>query len=258
MNVPELPEVEAARRYLHERAIGRHIEEIVVLDLKMLEGDRDELASKVLHRKVVGTGRHGKHLFLMLDRGALRIHLGMSGSVHLVDDDERTPHQRLRLQLDRGSIVLDDPRRFGRFQYVDGIPPFVKERGLGPDALSISEEQFISRAGGRKKAIKSVLLDQSILAGVGNLYADEVLFQERVVPSKSTASLGDDDLSGICRRIVEVLRTSIAVESDFSSLPTGYLLKDRRRDGRCPRCEQELRIMVVGGRTTVFCPSCQG
>jgi formamidopyrimidine-DNA glycosylase len=257
VNVPELPEVESARRYLHERALNRRIEGIIVLDPKMLEGDRDEFASKVLCRKVVGTGRHGKHLFLMLDRGALRIHLGMSGSVHLVEDDEITPHQRLRLRLDRCSIVLDDPRRFGRFQYVDGIPPFVRERGLGPDALSIDEDQFISRAAGRKKAIKSVLLDQSILAGVGNLYADEVLFQERVVPSNPTASLGDDDLSSICRRVGEVLRASIAVESDFSSLPTGYLLRERRRDGRCPRCGQELRTIMVGGRTTIFCPSCQ-
>jgi formamidopyrimidine-DNA glycosylase len=257
VNVPELPEVEAARRYLHERAIDHRIEDVIVLDPKMLIGDRDEFVSKVLRRKVVGTGRHGKHLFLMLDRGALRIHLGMSGSVHLVEDDESTPHQRLRLELDRSSIILDDPRRFGRFQYVDGISPFVKERGLGPDALSISEGEFVSRAGGRKEAIKSVLLDQSILAGVGNLYADEVLFQERVVPSNSTASLSDDDLAGICRRVGEVLSASIAAESDFSSLPTGYLLKDRRKDGRCPRCGQGLWTTVVGGRTTIFCPSCQ-
>ncbi|MDD1771391.1 MAG: hypothetical protein LUQ09_00560 [Methanomassiliicoccales archaeon] len=257
MNVPELPEVEAARRYLHERTLGRRIEGVIVLDPKMLEGDRDEFVSKILRRKVIGTGRHGKHLFLLLDRGALRIHLGMSGSVHLIGDDESTSHQRLRLRLDRGSIVLNDPRRFGRFQYVDGILPFVKERGLGPDALSISEDDLVSGAGGRKKAIKSVLLDQSILAGVGNLYADEVLFQERISPWTSTASLDDDDLSGICRRIGEVLNASIAAEGDLSSLPKGYLLKDRRRDGRCPRCGQELRTMVVGGRTTIFCPSCQ-
>lgn len=256
MNVPELPEVEAARRYLHERTIGRKIVDVTVLDRKMQEGEGD-LASMLRRRKVVSTARHGKHLFLVLDRGALRVHLGMSGSVHVLARDEATSHQRLRLELDHGSLVLDDPRRFGRFQYVDDIRSFIERKGLGPDALSIGMEELRSRASGRRRAIKAVLLDQTVLAGVGNLYADEVLFQERIAPSRPSISLTDDELSGIWSRIGEVLRASIDAESDLDLLPDGYLLKDRRKGGKCPRCGGRLQVMTVGGRTSVLCPSCQ-
>jgi len=123
--------------------------------------------------------------------------------------------------------------------------------------LSVSDEEFVSRLVGRKGSLKPTLLDQSVVAGVGNLYADETLFQERLHPATRTDSLSTREKAALGMRIREVLETSISVRTDFSLLPDGYLLRDRRERAPCPRCEAELEAIQIGGRTTVFCPACQ-
>jgi len=255
--MPELPEVETARRQLHEELVGQLIVKADALDLKMLVGgNTDEFSSRLEGRRIVGTDRHGKHLFLLLDHGTLRIHLGMNGSLHLFRCGEETRHQRLVLNLDHVRVIFDDPRRFGRFQVVENVMTFVSQKGLGPDALSIGEEEFLHRVGGRRKAIKAVLLDQKVVAGIGNLYADEVLFQERLAPVALASRIPKDRLIGTWSRMREVLGTAINAGTDFERFPDDYLLRQRDRGGPCPRCGHELRSAKVGGRTTIYCPFC--
>jgi len=256
--MPELPEVETARRSAHRRLVGRRIVRVEAMDGKMLEGTvSDEFASFLEGKRITGTDRHGKHLFLLLDEGALRIHLGMSGSLHFFSEMESTPHQRLVLELDRGRFVLDDPRRFGRFQLVPDVPTFVAEKGLGPDALSIGRDEFCARVGRSGRAIKAVLLDQTVVAGIGNLYADEVLFQEKLSPFVPAKTISVARLEMMRDRAVQVLQESIRLQTDFGLMPVGYLLRQREVGRACPRGDGVLRSSVVGGRTSIYCPVCQ-
>jgi formamidopyrimidine-DNA glycosylase len=257
--MPELPEVEMARRLVDRHAVGARVVGVEVRDPRMMESDGvEEFKGRFVGNTVKGTARHGKNLFLDLGTGLIHVHLGMSGSLHfLADERDRTDHERLRLVLDRGALVLEDPRRFGRFGHARGVAEYVTERGLGPDALTITDDEFIARIGGRRRAIKPLLMDQGVLAGVGNLYADETLFQEMVHPRTIAVDLSTRKLARLRRRINEVLTTSIDLGTDFARLPDGYLLKRRGAGCHCPRCGSELETVHVGGRTAIICPACQ-
>lgn len=257
--VPELPEVEMARDIVHRHLLNSKVLQVEVLDLRMLKGIAPEaLGRKLRDRQVTGTERRGKNLLVFFEVGALFIHLGMSGSISFSEDAEKhSSHERLRIVVDRGVMILDDPRRFGRFGWVRSMDQLISENGLGPDALTVPDDVFVSRLKGRRGSIKPLLLDQSVVAGVGNLYADEALFQERLHPSTRVDSLSEKELAVLGKRVREVLEASISVRTDFSDLPEGFLLRDRREGAQCPRCRTELVAIRVGGRTTILCPECQ-
>jgi formamidopyrimidine-DNA glycosylase len=257
--MPELPEVETARRFVDDRALHSKVVRSEVLDLRMLEsGLPADLDDMVRGQEVLATDRHGKNLFICFERGVLHIHLGMSGSVLFSDDeDHHSPHERLRMHLNHGVLILDDPRRFGRFGRFDSMADFVVKKGLGPDALSIDRSELIGRLRGRTGAIKAVLLNQRVVAGLGNLYVDEILFQEGIRPTTPTCLLSVDRLGDLWGRTRDVLNTSIDARTEFDRLPPGFLVRHRTIGGACPRCSGKLVGTMVGGRTTVFCPECQ-
>ncbi len=256
--MPELPEVETARRFVEHRAQGHTSLRAEVADLKMLEGGRDDLTGLCCGNDLIGAARHGKNLFLDLGRGFVRIHLGMSGSLHFLDAGEgRTRHERFRMVMDHGSLVFDDPRRFGRFGYVRSVNEFVTARGLGPDVLGLTDMEIAQRLGARRGSIKPILLDQRVLAGVGNLYADEALFQSELHPRTFVRDIPPEARRLLGRKVREVMIASIEQGTDFEGLPAGFLLRRRAAGEACPRCGDALRTDTVGGRTTIFCGSCQ-
>lgn len=256
--MPELPEVEMARRFVEENLMGHPVTCLEVLDEKMLVcGCERAMRDAFLGMAVGRPHRHGKHLLVRIGEDYLYIHLGMSGSLHLLGSGESTKHTRFRMCLDMGDLVLDDPRRFGRFGVYHRIGDLIDERGLGPDALTVPDRVFASRMTGRRGSIKPLLLDQGVISGVGNLYADEALFQEGIHPATRADKISGEDLTRLAERVRKILETSIGVGTDFSSLPEGYLLRDRREGAPCPRCATGLVAIRLGGRTTVMCPSCQ-
>ncbi len=256
--MPELPEVEMTRLFIDNRVKGRCVVSLDVKDGKMLtNGTESAMRKAFTGMTVCDAHRHGKNLLVRIGDDHLYVHLGMSGSLHLLGDGEHTSHERLSLVLDDGALVLDDPRRFGRFGLYHRIEDLLTEKDLGPDALTVSEKVFVSRLQGRRGSIKPLLLDQSVVAGVGNLYADEALFQERLHPSTKIGTLSGKDLAGLGKRVRKVLETSISVRTDFTELPEGFLLRDRAEGAPCPRCGTELVAIRVGGRTAVLCPACQ-
>lgn len=256
--MPELPEVEMARRFVDEHLRGKRVTSLEVLDGRMLAcGSETAMREAFLGQTVIRAHRHGKHLLIMIGEDHLYIHLGMSGSLHLMDEGGRSSHERLRLGLDEGDLVLNDPRRFGRFGIFHSVDDLLAEKNLGPDALTVSDRLFVSRMSGRRGSLKPLLLDQSFIAGVGNLYADESLFQERLHPALKTENLSEKDLVRLARRVRRVLETSISVRTEFSRLPEDFLLRDRREGAPCPHCSTALVAIRLGGRTTVLCPKCQ-
>jgi formamidopyrimidine-DNA glycosylase len=259
--MPELPEVETVRRYLESTVLDRKVERARVLDTSIIEGFRPEQVERAMARAtLVGIKRHGKQLFLETDRETvLTIHLGMTGELEILSPPYRPGrHDRLTLRFSDGMmLVYRDQRKFGSISLAGSMRCFVQARRLGPDALSVSGKEFAERVNRHRRAVKTVLLDQHVIAGVGNLYADEILFQARLHPMARADRLTDYQLRSARAIMTRVLRRSIAVRTDFDRLPSDYLLAHRFGDELCPTCEGPLRVIKVGGRTTYFCPKCQ-
>jgi formamidopyrimidine-DNA glycosylase len=258
--MPELPEVEQARRYLEKNALNRRIRAVEVLDAGVLQEVEEATFRQDLQgRSMTTAGRRGKQIFVGLDDGSfLTVHLGMTGELMVGGDDPAPRYSRVVFRFEGGtSLFYADQRKFGAIGIAGSVDQFVTEHRLGPDALCINRSDFVERVSGHKKAIKSVLLDQSVLAGIGNLYADEALFQARLHPAKRADSISRGKLGDLHRQIGNVLRGSIAVSSDFADLPEGYMLKVREEGAACPRGNGSLTMIKVAGRTSIFCPQCQ-
>ena len=154
-------------------------------------------------------------------------------------------------------MAFDDQRKFGEIELIENVDEFLQTRGLGPDALGISLSQFKAILGKHRGALKAILLNQELIAGIGNLYADEILFRARMHPLTEVARLSDNDLQGLFRATRYVLQRAIALKTDFNCLPKSWLLTHRGRAGRCPRCGDGLKSETIGGRTSWFCAYCQ-
>jgi formamidopyrimidine-DNA glycosylase len=278
--VPELPEVEAARRAAAAVAVGRRIVAVrAAADPLVLAGlSPRRLRAALLGRAVRAVRRHGKHLWLVLDRRPwLTVHFGMTGglwtsrapAVRLVSSGRRADAEgwpprftKLRLALDDGGeLAVADARRLGRIRLADDprrAPPI---RGLGFDALRglPGPARFRALARLRRAPIKAVLLDQSFAAGVGNWVADEVLYQAGVDPRRGARGLSDAELDRIRARLRAVLRTAVRLRADAERYPAWWLFHARwaRQKGARTARGERIRRDTVGGRTTAWVPAVQ-
>jgi len=259
--MPELPEVELARRYLEDHVLGRRISRVKVLDEGILEGVGPEaLREYLMNLSFTAAKRHGKQLFLELEeRGCLTLHLGMTGGLSFsAEDGPPAKHDRLLLDFeDGGQLVFNDQRKFGAISYSPSKRRYIMQKHLGPDALMISRRDFVERVGSHDRAVKTTIMDQHVVAGIGNLYSDEILFQARVHPMVLSSSVRSRGLGRMRDIVRTVLQASLQVGTDFSQLPRGFMLRDRSAGAPCPRRNGRLESLVVGGRTAFICPSCQ-
>lgn len=206
------------------------------------------------------TARHGKYLFVRLDgRGWLVLHFGMTGGlVHLEADHPRPEYTRLLLAMDDGDrVAFTDVRKLGRIDLTDDIGSFVERRRLGPDALDADETTFVDALSGRRGSVKPALMNQRILAGVGNIYADEICFQSRLDPRTRIQRLDRRDLRSLRRVTQRVLGIAIERKANLHRLPRTWLLARRDAGEACPRRDGRILRVKVGGRSTYLCPSCQ-
>src|SRR3954462_9154302 len=248
--MPELPEAERARQQI-QRVLDR---EIVAVD------DRDtyvcrphapgEIAAALVGRRLTKAHRRGKFLWVETGDGGpdLRLHLGMAGRIG--GGEEPAPRQWDRFALefaDGGRIALRDKRRLGRAL----IEPDFSH--VGPDAALISRDAFRERVGRGTLALKARLLDQKSLSGVGNLLADETLWQARISPQKPSGELTTEELDHLRRGLGAATRSAIAK----GGVHTGTFIAHRKRGAPCPRCKTTLERATIGGRTTFWCPTCQ-
>lgn len=265
--MPELPDVEIFRRQLDGHAKDRTIAQAQVLDERLLEDvTPQQLIDALAGRRIVATRRHGKHLLAELDEGRfLVLHFGMSGEILPLEDGSEIPkYTALHLRFDDGNgLAVTSRRRLGHIGLAADAEGFAGAHDLGPDALdpALDGATFREALGSPRGAIKSALMDQSKLAGIGNIYADEILFRARLNPATHVGDLGDEDIGNLLGTIREVLKEAverdILSEFEHDSLPQDWLLAHREKGGTCPRCGTKLQISRVGGRTGYFCPSCQ-
>jgi formamidopyrimidine-DNA glycosylase len=259
--MPELPEVETFKRYLDDTSLHQRITSVEVRDAYVLKRvSARELDRRLKGRRFENAHRHGKHLFVRAgDKLWLRLHFGMTGSLEYLKRDEQTP-KTARVLFDfanNGRLAFDDQRKFGEIELIEDVDEFLQRRGLGPDTLKISLSEFKAIVGKHRGAVKAILLNQQLIAGIGNLYADEILFRACMHPATEAARLSDRDLTRLFRATRYVLEKAIALKTDFNRLPKSWLLTHRGKRGRCPRCGRTLRSATIGGRTSWFCAHCQ-
>ncbi len=277
--MPELPEVETVVRTLKPRVIGRRIIGVEMREridgtsarIRVVVTPPEEFKRQLCGRRIENVERYGKNLVLRLRQEAsakpvfLMIHLGMTGRLTVEQTPEfPTRHTHLILALDDANhwIHYSDIRRFGRVRATDHL-----NSDLGPDPLEIAEEEFFQLLRSRRAMLKSVLLDQHFLRGLGNIYADESLFRAGIHPSVPAACLSRDRASRLYHGIRETLEQAIErggssisdyVDADGRRGSFQLLHQVYRRTGKpCLRCGSSIRKMIVASRSTHFCPTCQ-
>ncbi len=262
-DVPELPDVEVFRRVLETTSLNRRIAEVEIFSGKVIKGARpQEFREQLAGQKLSSSLRHGKYLFAGLLCGDhLGMHLGMSGRLEHVGEGEELPrHTRCSLIFDDGRrLAYVSQRQLGKLFWIEDLEDFVRGRQLGPDALdhSLDFQSFSKRVASRRGTVKSTLMDQSFLAGIGNIYSDEVLFQARLVPTRRARVLSQEELARLYKATRQVLQAAIDAGAEPERMPESYLLRCRCPEGRCPRCKTALETVKVGGRRGYFCPACQ-
>jgi formamidopyrimidine-DNA glycosylase len=273
--MPELPEVETVARGLREVLPGRRVVSVRLGKTDFID-DPAALEQDLPGGTFARIRRLGKYLLLDLEprrtpaeETSLLIHLGMTGKISVCPPE--TPvdlHTHVFLALDDGrELRYNDVRRFGRMALLaNGAHEHVLG-GLGVEPLEVSEAEFRKRIQARKSRIKAVLLNQSVLRGIGNIYADESLWRAKIHPEKIGARLQDDELRRLHRAVQHILRQAIRLRgssiSDYVDLDGGrgeFQQKHRayQHDGKkCFRCSTIIRRIIVAGRSTHFCPECQ-
>ena len=259
--MPELPEVETFKRYLDATSLHQRLSGVEVQSTYVLKGvSARELAHRLKGQSFENSRRHGKHLFVRTSADVwLRLHFGMTGSLEYLKRDQVAPKTaRVIFRFaGNGRLAFDDQRKFGEIELIEDADEFLQTRGLGPDALEISVSQFRAIVGKHHCAVKPILLNQRLIAGIGNLYADEILFRASVRPATEAGRLSNKDLRRLFRATRWVLEKAIALKTDFNRLPKSWLLTCRGKGGRCPRCGRPLQSATIGGRTSWFCSRCQ-
>ena len=263
--MPELPEVETIARSLRPHLVGRRIVSAEFRCPRVLRGgDPDKMAAALAGRRIAALRRHGKFLLMELEQGGyLLIHLGMTGK--LLMGGGVAAHTHAILTLDRGVLYYDDSRQFGCLELHQAIPARVAK--LGPEPLEIPFAEFAANLRRHRRQLKALLLDQTFLRGLGNIYADESLFRAGIHPLALASRLRKERARRLYDAIIEVL--SEAIESGGSSISDyvdgegrkGFFqLRHRvyQRAGEpCVTCGAAIRRILVAQRGTHFCPRCQ-
>jgi formamidopyrimidine-DNA glycosylase len=259
--MPELPEVEIYSRYFVRHALHQKIIAVRVLDDRVLGDIRPDRLTRTLRgRSFKQVRRHGKHLFAEAGPAWLHLHFGMTGDLAAYRVDEPR-FARVIFDFANGShLAFEDMRLFGVVDLTGDPDLFIAEHGLGPDPLdpAFRPGDFRRLLEGRKGAIKSLLMSQEIIAGIGNLYADEILFQTSIHPRRAVDRVGPDEVRALYTAMRRVLRQAIARHEGEKDVPAAYLMSHREEGESCPRCRGTIVRSVVFGRTTYHCARHQG
>ncbi len=260
--MPELPDVECFKMYLDDTSLHQEIVATEVPDPGILDGISARPFQMCLQgESMEATSRHGKFLFVHLKSPpCLVLHFGMTGYLDYARSNELPKHARVVFRFaGNGRLAYVCQRKLGRVTITDDREAFLQSHQLGPDALDeqLTDRGLAERFAGRRSAIKSAMMDQSMLAGVGNIYADEILFQAGIAPHRRVFELDDQAWRTIFRAMHRVLQTAIRKGAEVSRFPPTYLLRRRGQDGPCPKCNRQLKTTRLGGRRTCFCPHCQ-
>ena len=259
--MPELPESDTNRARVEAGALNRTIARVEPgNDVSHITLPDAAERQRLIGRQFTQTRRHGKVIFAGSAEGPwMAVHLGMSGSLRPFDEGEAAPdHVKLLVSFEGARrLAFRCPRKLGWVRIVDDPDSFIEAQGYGPDAMKIDRADFAARIGGGRGALKAALMDQKKMAGVGNLWSDETLYQCDLMPDARIDRLPDDAMGRLHTAMRRILGKVLEVGADYDRLPKDWLIHRRREGETCPRCGGTIARMKVGGRSAFHCPDHQ-
>jgi len=259
--MPELPDVEIFKKYMDATSLHHKINDVAVIETKVLEGvSARKLRARLVDRSFESTRRHGKYLFARLEeRSWLVFHFGMTGALkYYKTESDHVKYVRVRFFFSNGyDLVYISQRMLGRIRLVPFAEEFIGSNEWGPDALAIDYGRFAEAVRKSRGPIKTTLMNQKLIAGIGNIYADEILFQSRLHPTTPGNKMKPQAIENLFHNVKTGLKQAIQWRADPGNFPKGHLLPHRNQGADCPVCGQKLKTVKVAGRTAYFCPRCQ-
>lgn len=257
--MPELPEVALYKKYADATALHQKISDLSFPGVGTLQAPKTEFEKALKGKEFTETKRLGKYLFLKTTgKSCLVFHFGMTGKLEYYKNQETPKYTRMLISFENGyQLAFVCRRKLGKVFLAEGIEEFQKEHSLGEDALELKEDEFLSLLDGKKGSIKGALTDQHLLAGIGNVYSDEMLYQCGIHPKSKTEQLTEADKKQLFSKMRKVLEMAIEKEGERAEFPSDYLISHRKEGEDCPKCSGKIQKIKVSGRSTYFCPSCQ-
>jgi len=261
--MPELPDVEIFKRIFEANALAKRVVSVRVFDHRILaDTNTSELRVALEGDRFVEARRVGKVLLAKLSGGDwLSFHFGMTGFFKAFADlAEDTEHDSVRFDFEDGMhLAYDSTRKLGEIRLIQDPDGFLKDKGVGIDPLDpeLSADRFVELVSARRGKIKSCLMRQDVVAGLGNIYSDEVLYQAGIHPETPVQELDREDLVRMYEALHTVIETAVEHQADPNGFPDWFLIPHRHPGGRCPVCSRELEEVEVSGRRGYACPACQ-
>jgi formamidopyrimidine-DNA glycosylase len=257
--MPELPEVETFKRYLDKTSLKQLVKKVLITDDRILKIDKSFFRESLNSKQFESSIRHGKYLFVFLNPRYLIMHFGMTGDLEYYNKKEDHPkYSKVIFQFNNDfNLAYISTRMFGKLDIAESVEEFIKDKKLGIDALKMSLAEFKEAAEKRTAIIKNAFLNQSFVAGIGNIYSDEILFRSKIHPKTKINSLSESKIKELFTNIKEVLKFGIEKRGDLSKYPDNFLIPHRKKEERCPICKTEITRFELAGRHGFFCPNCQ-
>jgi formamidopyrimidine-DNA glycosylase len=262
--MPELPDVEIMRMYVESTSLGKPVSGVSVPDGRILDGVTPQALGRGLHgHAFTGAGRRGKYLLVTTDTAkTLLVHFGMTGDIAARGSREPPEYTVAEFRFADGSYLFYASKRIlGKIALYpttdqNRIPDVAR---LGPEPLtrSFTFRKFTGAIGGRTAAIHTVLMNQELIAGIGNIYSDEITFQARIRPDRPAGDISGKESKNLYDKMKWVLKKAIERDADTDRLPRTFIIPHREKGGRCPACGGEVEKKTISGRSSYFCPSCQ-
>lgn len=260
--MPELPDVEVFKEYFDSNGLDKPIKEVEMREEAVLGDLQPRVLRNILKgERFLSSLRHGKYLFIKVgDATWLSVHFGMTGYFDYYQTElEPDGHPRVIFHFKDGSqMVYDCQRKLGELDLLSEPAELIEEKNLGPDALKdVGQDEFKDIFTSSRAMAKSTLMNQETIAGIGNIYSDEILFQTGIHPRIKASRLTSEKITRLYGKMNQVLNRAIEREVDPEKLPEDYLLSHRTPGTPCPKCGSKIERVKVSGRSAYFCPECQ-
>lgn len=258
--MPELPEVEGYKIYIESTCLHKKIMSFECRDNRLLKSAKADFEKHLVDQELTATVRIGKYLFVKTTgKKILVIHFGMTGRPNYYKEkDDRPKYGHIVLTFENGfHFAFENKRKFGWWDLIDSIEAYKKDKKLSDDARNLSLENFKNSLSNRKTAIKAVIMDQSVAAGIGNWMADDILYQSKIHPATKVQKLSDEQIETIFKAMKHVIEVAIEHEAHYDDFPEEFLIHFRKEGGICFHTGAEIQKIKVGGRSTYFSPKWQ-
>ncbi|MFX1445670.1 MAG: Fpg/Nei family DNA glycosylase [Promethearchaeota archaeon] len=258
--MPELPEVEIFKEYFDKTSLNQKIDNVFIRDHRVLNVQETIFKKTIKSNTFYSSVRHGKYLFSKLNSGFIVFHFGMSGDLKYFNDIKEEPnHSRILFEFTNGNFLsYVSQRMFGRVDLTNDIADFIiNKKNLGVDALKMNFEEFKKSLEKRTAFAKSALMNQSIIAGIGNIYSDEILFQAKIHPKTKINKISNSKLRELFETIKKVLKVGIEKKGILNTYPNEFIIPHRKINEYCPNCGGKIQRFEISQRHGFYCPNCQ-